>query len=394
MDSTFSYRPQSMILDYPDIGGKGAASSEEVSLRTNGNINRTRSQSNQNLASLGFSFSAQPHTCSGSAAPTTSQLQVSPAAIGPGLSLSGTSSGRPTLIRQFSQASPCAADSPSPVERDGVLPNSSSYKNKSLSSQRMASVEVQYTSEAEPSAAEQFPGTDVAPKKKGGCSRRGSRDKQYLDTSLHSNPLRTKPAPNHSHSNPEFPLMTHIAMGQTERTHSYDDLYSKRRQPPFHEQEEYEISPSREKINNLSSQIYSSLDQNWAANVSYASSSYHRLLHDGCGGSESNPLCEVMQKIIQVTTPVLHLDHAHILTLMSSACGTLQEDHQSMSSCGSAETSHVYDSPISHLLGMGYTLVDKPLTVTFGMPCDGYMTLAFELLDQCAQRKDLLKVRT
>lgn len=401
MDSTFSFRPQSMTLDYPGIGGKNkaAASTDEITLRIseqNGNINRTRSQSNQNLASLGFSFAAQPHTCSGSVAPTTSQLQVSPAAISSGLSLSCTSSGRPTLIRQFSQASPCTADSPSPVEKDGVLPSSSSYKNKSHSSQKMTSVEVQYTTEAEPSAAKQFPGTEVAPKAKGSCSRRGLKDKQYLDASLHSNaPFRTKAAPNHSHSNPEFPLLTHIAMAQTERTHSYDDLYGKRRRPPFHVQaEDNEVSPSREKINHLSSQIYSSLDQNWAATFSsYATGSYHHhLLHDGCVGSESNPVCEVMQKIIQVTTPVLHLNRAHILTLMSSACSTVPVDHQSLSSWDSTETDQVYDSPITHLLSMGYTLVDKPLTVSFGMPCEGYMTLTFELMNQSTENADVLKV--
>lgn len=404
MDSTHSYRPHSMIIDYPASFSSKEESTSDPAPRTlqqpNGNISRVRSLSNQNLASLGVSFAAQPHTCSGSMAPTTSQLQVTPAAISAGLSLS-TLFGRPKLIKQFSQASPCAADSPSPVERDGVLPSSSSYRNKSNSVQKMGSVEVQYSTDMDADRVTQISTTDhskAAPKQIA-SSRRCLKDKQYLDASLHSSvPSRSKVAPNHSHSSPEFPLTA--SMGQTERTHSYDDLYSKRRQPQFQPQaEENEVSPSREKINNLSSQIYSSLDQNWATTLSsYATNSYHHLLKDGCVSSEPNHWCEVMQKIIQVTTPLLHLNQAHMRTLISSACSNTQQEARSSytsldfsSHC--SEGDEVHDSPTSHLLNLGYKLVDKPLTVSFGSPYEGHMTLTFELMDLRPQKRDaLLKV--
>ena len=405
MDSTISYRPHSMVIDFPtNFGGKDGSANgiEDPTLGTlqqpSGSINRARSMSNQNLVSAGFSFAAQPHTCSGSVAPTNSQLQVTPAAMGAGLSLS-TSSGRPKLIKQFSQASPCAADSPSPVERDGVLPSSSSFRIKS---QKMGSVDVQYNADAAADRASQTTTTERSKPAPKVSLRRGSKDKQYLDTSSHpSIPFRTKVAPNHSHSNPEFPLVTQLSMGHTERTYSYDDLYSKRRRQQFQAQaEDNEVSPSREKINSLSSQIYSSLDQNWATTLSsYASGSYHHLLKDGCVSSEANPVCEVMQKIIHVTTPLLHLNQAHMQTLMASACpSTPQETRSSCASlsshCSEEGDSEVYDSPTAHLLRLGYKLIDKPLMVTFGSPCDGHMTLTFELMDLSPQKRDtLLKVR-
>lgn len=397
MDSSFEFRPQSMLLDFQGISTSRneSTATEDVGLQIpNGNIDRTRSLSNQNLS---YGFTAQPHTCSGSVAPTNSQLLVAHAQMNSGLS---PSSARPTLIKQFSQASPCAADSPSPVERDGVLPHSSSYKI--CSSQ--ASVEVTMATEVVADAAELFSACDrskAAPKK----TRKVLKDKHYLDASLHSSvSFQGKLAPNHSHSNPEFPLLTQISMKQTERTHSYDDLYSKCKRPPFHSQaEESEVSPSREKINSLSSQIYSSLDQNGAlALSSYATGPYQHILKDEVctNGSESNPMCEVMQRIINVTTPLLNLNQAHIETLkhLSSACNQTTV-HRPVSCCAvsSAEHvgDHVYDSPATHLLSLRYKLIDKPLTVAFGVPCDGYMTLTFELVDLNRQRKDaLLKVVT
>lgn len=393
MDSTLSYRPHSMIIDYPtnfSSNDGSANSTEDAALRTlqqpSGSIDRARSLSNQNLAVSGFT--AQPHTCSGSVAPTNGQLLVSPAAMGVGLSLS---SGRPKLRKQFSQASPCAADSPSPVERDGVLPSSSDFRVKN---QKMSSVEVQYSSDAAGDRPIQIGTTEHSKPAPKISLRRGSKDRQFLDTSV---PFRTKVAPNHSHSNPEFPLMTQLSMGHTtERTYSYDDLYSKRRRRQFQAQaEDNEVSPSREKINSLSSQIYSSLDQNWATTLSsYTSGSYHHLLKDGCVSSEANPVCEVMQKIIHVTTPLLHLNQAHMHTLMSSTCTNTQQETRSSYASLSSEDAEVHDSPTAHLLSLGYKLIDKPLEVTFGSPCDGHMTLTFELTDLSSQNSDaLLKVR-
>lgn len=410
VDSSLTFHPQSMLLDLDctRLSGEKTSAIEDLTLQIpNGTIDRVRSKSNQDLdhCSYGFSLNAvaaQPHTCNGLLAPTTSLTAAAPS--NSAISLSSTScSGRPTLIKQFSQAIPCAADSPSPVEKDGVLPSSSSRSKTSSHKPQRTSVQVKYTAAAELDTARQ---SRTSPKKLSSSQRTVSEDKQYLDACLHSSiPSRNKAAPNHSHSNPEFPLVT---VNQTERTHSYDDLYKRRKCPPFCAQaEENQVSPSREKINSLSSQIYSSLNQNWATTLSsYTAGSYQHILKDTCTNSESNPACELMQKVISGTTQLLNLNQAHVQTLMevSSACSQTisQQESVSMGSYPSlclpsdcTEGEDPYDSPVSHLLSLGYKLVEKPLRVKFGVPSEGYMTLTFKLIGQSVQKKDvLLKVCT
>lgn len=407
-----------MLIDFelPSSKDESRATIEDLSLRTlqlqNGTINRARSQSNQNLASGGgispSSFAAQPHMCGGSLAPTTNQL---PAPINSIMSPSSLLAiERPTLIKQFSQASSCAADSPSPVERDGVS-SGSSNNSKGKNSLSLKSAEVQYTSELDADTSERFVGDDrprTYPEKSTHLQKKAAKDQQYLGAALHSSlPFRSnKAAPNHSHSNPEFPLTTHISMNQTERTHSFDDLYTKKRRPPFQAQAEDKVSPSREKINSLSSHIYSSLDQNLATTLSsFTTGSYHHILKDS-SNPEANPVCEVMQKIIDVTTPLLNLNQSHIQTLMrlSGACNQScrHREARSLSSYVShnSSTSHfaeeesVHESPVACLLDLGYKLVEKPLTVAFGVPSEGYMTLTFRLVGESSRKKDaLLKVK-
>ena len=355
MDSGMSHnhhRPQSMIINYspPCFEDDRTFAADDVFTNTlrlpNGNMGRYRSHSNQNLASGSAfspsSFMAKPHTCSGALALTNSQAHVTSALIGSGLSLSPAS--RPTLIKQFSQASSCAADSPSPVERDCVK-----GKSKELSQSQRNSVEIQYSVESDspgPVAPEQFPGSDrlrLSPEKsvQSKQQRTTGKREQYLGApSQHSSmpPPRSKPAPSHSHSNPEFPLTAHISMDKTERTHSYDDLYSKRRKPPCQALAESKISPSREKINTLSSQIYSSLDQSLSVMLPspFTSGSYQHILKDSVTTSESNPVCEVMQKIItSVNMPSLNLTPAHLQTLMdlSRACCHANMLRESRSLC-------------------------------------------------------------
>ena len=54
----------------------------------------------------------------------------------------------------------------------------------------------------------------------------------------------------------------------------------------------------------------------------------------------------------------------------------------------------MYDSPVAYLLNVGYRLIEKPLTVSFGLPCEGYMTLVFKLIPENGGRRNaLLKVR-
>lgn len=411
MDSGISHhlRPQSMVIDYnlPYGDDERTFTTDDVFSKTlqlpNGNMSRFRSHSNQNLASGSMlspsTFIAQPHTCSGSLALTNSQVHVSPAAINSCMSTSP--SGRPNFIKQLSQASSCAAESPSPVEKDGIK-----GKNKGLCQTQRNSVEIQYPTESD-SSADRFPADErlrLSPEKK-----RMVKKEQYLGAPLHSSiPLRNKAAPSHSHSNPEFPLTAHMSMDKTERTHSYDDLYTKRRQPPCQVQAEDKVSPSREKINNLSCQIYSSLDQNSSPMLSpYTSGSYQHILKDSMASSDANPVCEVMQKIItSVTMPPLNLSKTHIQTLMdiSRACchaNMLRESrslcsypslHSSMSN--SFSDGEVYESPVAYLLNLGYRLVEKPLTVSFGVPSEGCMTLTFKLMaEDVGKKSTLLKVK-
>ena len=412
MDSAFPHlRPQSMVFDYcssnsDDDKTLAADLSSRMLQLPNGSMGRFRSHSNQNLASSAglspSSFVALSHTC-GSLAPTNSPIQVTPATINSLLSLSP--SGRPNLLKQLSQASSCAADSPSPVERDGPLSgggtNQASKAVDSCPSNRN-SVEVKYTTETDSSSSDTFPSGERLRTSPVHSKQNTRKEQQYLGAPLRTHlPVRSKPAPSHSHSNPEFPLTAHICMEQTERTHSYDDLYRKRRRPPCQAQAEDKVSPSREKINNLSCQIYSSLDQNWSPSLSsYMTGSYQHILKDGVFGAEPNPVCEVLQKIIkEVSRPPLNLSETHLQTLMemSGAChhASIQQETTpvcSYSSLSSSEGETVHDSPVTHLRSLGYRLVQDPLTVRFGVPCDGYMTLTFKLITD--KKSALLKVRT
>ena len=406
-DSGVSHRPQSMLIDL-STDKNMLTGTDELAVRTlqipNGKTSGVRSESNQNLASSSglspSSFAAQTHTCSGLLAPTTSQLQVAFASTNPVFSSTSSTDGRPTLIKQFSQASSCAADSPSPVERDGVLSSGGNSLGRSDSGfTRIKPVEIQCRVETDGDLTKVSSEKKTAP----------LIDMSFLGTSLRSSvPHQSKMAPSHSNSNPEFPLTAHISMSQTERTHSFDDIYEKQRQPrSSRAHAEAKVSPSREKINSLSSQIYTSLDQKWPAALSTVTGSYHHILKGG-DGNIANPICEVIQKIINVTTPLLHFNQAHIQTLMQLSRdysqSNEQDENKSLCSYPSLNSTDlepssliegdtVYDSPIAFLLSLGYRMVEKPLTVTFGVPCEGYMTLTFRLIDESIQNKDaLLKV--
>lgn len=430
-----SSRPQSMIIDYHKLPSyetgmqqqqhqqqqqqqQRTFTTDDVFSTTlqlpNGNMNRFRSHSNQNLASgsavgagggsgSGFSpssFFALPHTCSGSLAPPSNQVHVSPATSSVGLSLC-SSSRPPNLLKQLSQASSSAADSPSPVERDGVK-----EKSKELGQTQRNSVQIHCPKESEPTP-DVFPVEErprLSPEKSPHHpSKRGSKREQYLGTPPFSSsatvPLRPKVAPCHSHSNPEFPLTTsHMSMDRNDRTLSYDDLYTKQRQHPCRTQSENKVLPSREKINNLSCQIYESLDQNWQPMLApYTSGSYQHILQES---TSPNPICEVMRRVItSVTVPPLNLSKVHLQTLMDLCCHTNTPQNKSYSLLHSSMTNSfserekIYDSPVAYLLSLGYRIIEKPLTVSFGVPSDGYMTLIFQLeAAESGKKKALLKV--
>lgn len=429
-------RPNSMLLDFPD--NTSFPEQERTDLNSNDSMftsllvpaldsktftNRVRSRSNQNLASSGGLsqnfFTAAPHvTCSGSLAFSSSPLHCAPSTMNSMLSMSSSlCSTRPTLITQLSQASSSVADSPSPVERDGLLSTNSTKSDVSLrnnntlvpsKNSELKPLELHANRVALDSRRTEHDSNGIGTQHEKSPRLVSSAVPHYMGSSAHHSSLSLrKQQPHHSISNPEFPLTTtHISVNQADRTHSYDDLYAQRKKPPFHPTDE--VSPSREKINSLSSHICSSLDQNWAMTLStYASSgSYQHLLEDTSLNSGSSPVCEVMQRIIKVTTPLLNFNQAHIQTLMelSSTAGS-QSGHKDYvlvgapsslnTTCGSsfAEVEPVHDSPMSYLNKLGYKLIDKPLTVHFGVPLEGYMTLTFKLLCENLQTNDaLLKV--
>ena len=484
--STFSSRPQSLLIDLSSISDttdneESEHKNEKSELHNNssyllrslkvpnGVTTRERSHSNHNLSqnsntavSLG-SYMVIPRTCSGSAVPSSSShLHVTSSSACSNLSVS-SSSARPHLIAQLSQTS----ESPSPVERDGGIwsggsgniPSVKADLNQTHGLSLMISSSSSSTAKAHdlerftsmPSSTTTSDRSRVSPEKKNLIRKAppcDDKSKQYLDTSttttFHSGgggggggggPQRNK-LPYHSHSSPEFPHMTHMRVTGSDRTHSFDDLYSKRKHPPSQSPTENKVSPSRDKINNLTSQIYSSLDRNCAVTLSsYASDSFQIL--DTSASSELNPICKVLQKIILVATPLLNLDRAHIQTLMelSSCCNhpARSQEHRSMELSGccnrsvwsqehrcmelsgscnhpvrsqehrsmsldvlggaSSEEEQVYDSPVAYLLNLGYRLVKKPLRVTFGIPLDRYMALTFRLVGDSPQTRDaLLKV--
>lgn len=431
-------RPSSMLLDLSD--NVSYPEQEQTDLNANDSTiasflvppldsktmtDKSRSYSNQNIAaSGGFSqnfLTAAPHlTCSGSLAFSTSPLHCAPSTMNSMMSM--CSSSRPTLITQLSQAGSSVADSPSPVERDGVLSTSSNTSNsdapqrttktsatskhselKSLdfhAHRMLDSRRTEYYATNDNSNV----GTQVEK-----APRLVSNMPHYLSSSPHHANLSLHKQPYHSLSNPEFPLATtRICVNSAERTHSYDDLYATRKKPPFHPPSD-KVSPSREKINNLSSHICSTLDQNWAETLSTCASGscHHHLLKDTSLSSGSSPVCEVMQKIINGTTPLLKFNQAHIRTLMEiSSSGFNPSGHEdyvlvgapsSMMtiSCGSsfAEAAPIQDSLVSYLTRLGYKLIEKPLHVQFSIPLEGYMTLTFKILGEDLHTKDaLLKV--
>ena len=387
---------------------------------------RSRSRSNQNLASNGgFSqsfYNASHVTCSGSLPFSNSPLNYAPSTINSMMFVSSASScsSKPTLIMQLSQAS--SSDSPSPVERDCLLPTTSSSSKSDVSSRNNTTSVPSKRSEFKSLDlhANKVIGTDSTRPEHYGTNKTGnvgthvqksprpvSNAPHYLGSTPQHVNLSIRKQPHHSLSNPEFPLTTTcISVNQLpDRTYSYDNLYAPRKKPPFHPPTK--VSPSREKINNLSSHICSSLDQNLAVTLStYASGSYNHLLEDNSLSSGSSPVCEVMQKIINITTPLLKFNQDHIRTLMElSTVGSSQSVHQdymlvgtspsSLNTCGSsfADVELVHDSPMQYLRTLGYKLIDKPLSVLFGIPLEGYMTLTFKLLGEDLQIKDaLLKV--
>lgn len=349
---------------------------------------KTRSRSNQNLAvHSDFPFMAHPHITSGTQAPTTTQLQVS-------MPSNSLSTGRPKLMPQLSQASSCMADSPSPVERDGGWSTSSNKSDISLVHStktllKHKSLDLQETDSGE---REQFcAGGKTSPDKLAHINRKGEH---YLSTSVHNK------APSHSHSNPEFPLLAHIRIDETDRAHSSDNIFRKRKQPPYHA---LAVSLSRERINSLTSQIYSSLDQSWTTSLPPSSSgSYEHLLkHTGGSNVGTGPLSEIIQKIISIATPYPSINREEIRTLMESSTACNQTSghldlrsksaHSSLIIASDCEEEPVYRSPVTYLRSMGYMLAStKPLTIKFGVPCEGYMTLTSKLISDNHQKKDIL----
>jgi len=384
---------------------------------------RSRSKSNQNLThgpSMSPSFlSTAPQggsSCTAPQALSCSPLHPAPSTLNSALSTpSSFCSTRPTLMASISCASSSVADSPSPVEKDGLV-----------SSGSMASFESGLSSInnfAHTKAMEQHKSLDI-PSRTGLESRRN--DQYSLNDCLGVMPssklvritskakphscsisqqlvLRNRQQPHHSLSNPEFPLTrTHVSVSQSDRMHSCDDLYASRRKPPFQRPTNSEVSPSREKINNLSSHICSSLDQNWPSSLSsYEAGSYQHLVDT----SSSSPVCEVMQKVINVTIPLLNFNQAHIQTLMNSCSPTAHSPEQrdfylgSSSSLTSGESDLVNagqdpETLMYHLSKLGYKVIEKPVKAEFGAPRDGYMTLCYNVIGQDVQTNDaLLKVR-
>ncbi len=413
-------RPTSMHLDLDDdirsdpvIAGHNANDQLSSTLKVPvSDCTSTRPRSNQNLAknsSPNF-LSTAPHCgpCTAPQALSTSPLHSAPSTLNSASSMSSSFClSRPTLMTQISCASSSVAESPSPVERDGLM---------SMRSVATSEYSVNSNSKCLLKGGD-FKSLDLSnricpePRRKDHHSLNDSssltvQGSKLLRTVSKATPfcsnspnLLLRKQPHHSHSNPEFPLtMAHISVNQAERTHSYDDLYATRRKPPFHHPTS-EVSLSREKINSLSSHICSSLDQCLPTSLSYETgSSYSQLLDV----SSPSPVCEVMQKVINVTTPLLNFNKAHIRTLMNSYSNShLENDHFPKCSHMSITTNdssyaEMDDEFLSQKLSrLGYKIINKPLDIACGVPQSGFVTLLFKIIGQDVQMRDaFLKVST
>ena len=346
----------------------------------------TRSHSHQNLAlspAVPPKSTAPPH-CIGSLTAAPSDHLYTPAKIvstsSSYTSYTGGSGGpsQPTLVSQLSIASSCAAESPSPVERDGVgrslldgkahnkssgsssVPvNSCNIVESSANSNRVSvntsppkhtsKSDVPYPNTSSSHYNTGFPPTSISSKKEATPTVYVDSGRPHpqppLQQSLWQQPShlpvtssggslsisRHHHHPSKLHhrfmgsvSNPEFSVLPEVMVNPEKRTQSSSNLYDRILKPNVAPIEAQGVSPSREKLNTLSHHVYSSYDES----VNHPTTSLGYLpLYTGpkafpdsasCISSTSHPMFNIVQKIIGEMAPRLNLTAAHIQSIIDS----------------------------------------------------------------------------
>ena len=403
---------------------------------------QARTHSHQGLASgtsaVSPSSVAQPHVCIGTTAPSTAQLTMTQGDSVPNLF---TVTSRPSYISQLSIASASPANSPSPVERDGLGPRSwtseSRNQNPTTSStsstgyyvpqaiSRMSSFTTAdnhngvQTTIAPPASSSSMSTTPIV------CTtKNGNQYSRLVDTTHTSEkspgtenvttplaPLLTLPAqlschklsfgkhggnfqPNRkessgglkfplcgSSSSPEFTLVNQRrTVPHQGRTQSYDNLYQTKKTlalAPISAPVETQTPSPSRERINLLSRFL------------YTALETPKPTRAGDDPAEGNPSFDIVQKLSEDSAKSVNLSLAHLEALVDVANSKPpilnSTEGVSLPSCLSSVStipqlsSVQVDRPADALREAGLNVDDHPFDVRFGEPAKGYMSVIFKL---------------
>ena len=407
---------------------------------------QARTRSHHGLASGSSAVSpssvAQPHVCIGNTAPSTAQLTMTQ---GDSIPTLFTVMSRPSYISQLSIANASPANSPSPVERDGLGPRnwtsesrnqtptitSTGYYLPQVTSKTSSFTTADNQSGSQTTIAPpvSFSSMSTAPLV---CTTKNTNQYSRLVDTTHTSekspgtenvtnptgPLISLPAQVSRHklnygkhggnfqsarkescdglkfplygssSSPEFPLVTQRRTSpHQDRTQSYDNLYQSKKTlalaPVSAPVETQTPSPSRERINLLSHFLYSALETPKPALT-------------GDDPTEGNPTFDVVQKLSEDSAKSVNLSLAHLEALVSVANSeprilnstqgvSLPTSSSSVSTIPELSSVHV-DRPADALREVGLNVDEHPFDVRFSEPAEGYMSVIFKLRSDASRR--------
>lgn len=279
---------------------------------------------------------------------------------------------QPPLVSQLSIASSCAADSPSPVERDGIgrtlLPHNSTTSccSSSLPASKVSTSSTTVEYNATTAASDRL--NTASPTKhmtRTDAAYSSASHNQYSNTGSftatssnvikdatptvyvdsgrpHPHPRTYLPVTSSggsslsskfqhrlmgSNSNPEFPILPEVPqhMNPEKRAMSSSSLYEQTVKSSVAPVDAQAISPSREKLNTLSHHVYSSFDENFnqpATSLGYLTiyNGPKSLSADrgSSGPGTSHPMFSIVQKILHEMAQKLNVTSEHTQSLINS----------------------------------------------------------------------------
>ena len=381
---------------------------------------------------------ALPHCVGSLSAAASDHLYTTPAKISYS-SYTGSVVSQPTLVSQLSIASPCAADSPSPVERDGVgrtllthsstsccssLPVNKISSTSTTTDYAMSTTDRQNTSPTKHLARTDAPSYSSTSNKQYSSSNsftatsssliKEATPTVYVDSGRpHPHPRTHLPVTSSgvslsisrskfqhrlmgSNSNPEFPILPEVMphVIPEKRASSYSNLYDRTIKSSVAPAEAQHISPSREKLNTLSHHVYSSFDENFnqpATSLGYLSIySGPKSLSDR-GSGTSHPVCNIVQKILLEMAQKFNMTPEHIQSLTNSIYSNDVSKVSSLPEYSGSQTKtrphSLSDVPTSIgvepnaenvLAELNVEVGEKPFELKFGVPAPGYMTVQYQ----------------